>query len=355
MIQTTTRVSSRTVRIGVDIGGTKIEAVAIDEDCNVLHAVRRPTVRGNEALLSTLFGVLKELRGAETLADCSVSGLGIGIPGTVDTASGYVANAVNVGVTSLALGSLVEAEQGLPVSVENDVNAAALGAHYLLADGDTSGSSAYLNLGTGLAAGYVSNGVVVRGASGAAGEIGHLPLGHQGEECPCGQKGCLELIASGSGIARRWPAESQWPAVALFEAALDGDPLAKVVQQRFFEGVATAIRILGLTYDPSSIYVGGGLNALGQPLLKGIQRELVRFSSPSPFLGSLALGDRIQLVPQGLPIGSVGAAMAADQQLLLPNNLKEDPWQKSLLSATTPRPETSQQPSSPSKSPPTRP
>ncbi len=100
------------------------------------------------------------MRGAETLANCTVSGLGIGIPGTVDTESGYVANAVNVGVAGLELGSLVEAELGLRTAVENDVNAAAIGAHYLLADGDASGSSAYLNLGTGLAAGYVSKGVV---------------------------------------------------------------------------------------------------------------------------------------------------------------------------------------------------
>ncbi|BCW42069.1 NagC family transcriptional regulator [Arthrobacter sp. StoSoilB3] len=304
--------SARTVRIGVDIGGTKIEAVAIDQDCNVLHTVRRPTGFGNEALLSSLFGVLEELRGGETLADCTVSGLGIGIPGTVNTETGYVANAVNVGVAGLDLGSLMEAEQGLPVAMENDVNAAAIGAHYLLADGDATGSSAYLNLGTGLAAGYVSNGVVVRGTSGAAGEIGHLPLGLQGEGCPCGQKGCLELIASGSGIARQWKGPGQWPAVSLFEAALDGDPVAKVVQQRFFEGVATAIRILGLTYDPASIYVGGGLNALGQPLLSGIQWELARFSAPSAFLSGLALGDRVQLVPPGLSIGSVGAAIAAD-------------------------------------------
>ncbi len=304
--------ATQTARIGVDIGGTKIEAVAIDQDCKVLYTVRRPTGFGNETLLSSLFGVLDELRGAETLANCTVSGLGIGIPGTVDTESGYVANAVNVGVAGLELGSLVEAELGLRTVVENDVNAAAIGAHYLLADGDASGSSAYLNLGTGLAAGYVSKGVVVRGTSGAAGEIGHLPLGLQGEECPCGQKGCLELIASGSGIARQWKGPGQWPAVSLFEAALDGDPVAKVVQQRFFEGVATAIRILGLTYDPAAIYIGGGLNALGQPLLSGIQRELDRFSAPSPFLSGLALGDRVQLVPQGLPVGAVGAAIAAD-------------------------------------------
>ena len=311
MSQTTILALSGTVRIGVDIGGTKIEAVAIDPDCNVLNTVRRPTGIGNEALLSSLFGVLEELRCAESLADCTLSGMGIGIPGTVDTATGYVANAVNVGVAGLELGGLMEAELGLPVTVENDVNAAAVGAHHLLDDSAASGSSAYLNLGTGLAAGYVNNGVLVRGASGAAGEIGHLPLGVHGEECPCGQRGCLELIASGSGIARQWTGEGQWPAVALFEAALDGNPRAQTVQHRFFQGAATAVRIIGLAYDPASIYIGGGLNALGQPLLSGIRHELACFGATSPFLAGLALGHRVRLVPPGLPIGSVGAAILA--------------------------------------------
>lgn len=316
MNQTITRPRTQTVRIGVDIGGTKIEAVAIDADNKVLHSVRRPTGFGNENLLSTLYGTVNELRETPVLAESSVASLGIGIPGTVDAATGHVSNAVNVGLASLELGALAGREFGIPVSVENDVNAAAIGAHYLLTEGEAVQSSAYLNLGTGLAAGYVSNGVLVRGASGAAGEIGHLPVGHLPLDphtgvCPCGQTGCLELIASGSGIARQWDGEGHWPAVSLFESALAGDQRALTVQRRFFEGTATAIRILGLTFDPATIYIGGGLNALGQPLLSGIRQELARSSAQSPFLAGLALGNRVRLVPQGLPIGSVGAAISA--------------------------------------------
>ncbi len=197
--------------------------------------------------------------------------------------------------------------------MENDVNAAALGAHHLLSDRTCAdqGSSAYLNLGTGLAAGLISNGGLVRGAAGAAGEIGHLPLGITQEPCPCGQTGCLELIASGSGIARQWTGDGEFPAVSLFEHALLGDPLAVAVQDRFFRGAAAAIRVLGLSVDPAVIYIGGGLNALGEPLLEGIHRELARTAGLSPFIAGLGLGRRVRLVPPGLPIGSAGAALAA--------------------------------------------
>ena len=100
--------SMRTMRIGVDIGGTKTEAVAIDGDNHVLHALRRPTGHGNRELLRTLFDVIGELRSAEDLAGYTVASVGIGIPGTVDASTGHVSNAVNVGVASVDLGPLTE-------------------------------------------------------------------------------------------------------------------------------------------------------------------------------------------------------------------------------------------------------
>ncbi|SEQ44057.1 ROK family protein [Arthrobacter sp. OV608] len=302
-----------TVTIGVDIGGTKTEAVAIDADHRILHTLRVPSGHGNQELLRTLFEVIEELRSADVLAGYSVAALGIGIPGTVDTSSGHVSNAVNVRVCSLELGLLTQRELGIKVHVENDVNAAALGAHHLLSKGQNPKglSSAYLNLGTGLAAGFVSNGSLVRGATGAAGEIGHLPTNLHAEVCPCGQTGCLEMLASGSAIARQWNGGGPWPAVSLFEAALAGHPQATEIRDRFFQAAAAAIRILGLTYDPSAIYIGGGLNALGQPLMSGLRRELTRADDASPFLAGLALGQRVRLVPAGQPIGAVGAAVLA--------------------------------------------
>lgn len=318
MRQSATATLTRTIRIGVDIGGTKTEAVAIDSNNNVLHTLRRPTGFGPDKVLHSLNTVVSELRGVQALDGLPVTSLGIGIPGTVDTATGVVTSAVNVGLDRVALGALAQGELGLPVTVENDVNAAAIGAHHVLGATDESRSSAYLNLGTGLAAGYVSGGQLVRGASGAAGEIGHLPLGLVDDLCPCGQRGCLELVASGSGIARQWRGEDRWPAVSLFNDAATGNLEARTIQQRFFHGTAMAIRILGLTFDPVSIHVGGGLNSLGQPLLAGIREELEKADAQSPFLAGLSLGRRVSLVPPGLPIGSIGAAIAGSTHVCSP-------------------------------------
>ncbi len=155
------------------------------------------------------------------------SSIGIGIPGLVDTASGEVAHAVNLGVDRLPLGGVLAERLGVRVRVENDVKAASLGAYDLLG---LTGTMAYLNLGTGMAAGIVVDGRLWRGTSGIAGEIGHIPIDPAGAECACGQRGCLETVASGSGIARQWPTADPLPARSLFEAAAAGDGEARAIK-----------------------------------------------------------------------------------------------------------------------------
>ncbi|MET1018397.1 MAG: ROK family protein, partial [Microterricola sp.] len=228
-------------------------------------------------------------------------------------ASGVVSHAVNLGVSELALGAELGRRMGVPVHVENDVKAAALGAHHLTSigagPGEGAGSMAYLNLGTGLAAGIVQNGVLLRGASGAAGEIGHLPVDPRGELCGCGQRGCLETVASGSALARMWPSDAALPAADLFERAAAGDAKALAVQRTFFEGVAAGVRMLVLTVDVDRVVIGGGLSALGEPLIHGVRGVLADWSLSSPFLASLRLSDRVQLIPIGFPAAAFGAAL----------------------------------------------
>ncbi|HOB56969.1 MAG TPA: ROK family protein [Rhodoglobus sp.] len=296
------------LRVGIDIGGTKTDAVAIHADGRIAQQLRLPTGFGPAAVLETAVTAVTQLA---ALCETTIEGftsIGIGIPGAVDNGTGRVTHAVNLGLDGLDLGAELSARLGRPVRIENDVNAAAIGAFHLL-EKDPSHSMAYLNLGTGLAAGLVLGGELWRGSRGTAGEIGHIPVDPNGPECPCGQRGCLEMVASGSAIARQWPTDDARPARALFAAAESGDPRAMEVKRRFVENVAAAVRVLVLTVDVDSVVIGGGLSSLGTSLLHDIVVVLEGWEYASPFLASIELSRRMQLVPADFPAAAVGAAL----------------------------------------------
>ncbi|HEX8803769.1 MAG TPA: ROK family protein, partial [Acidimicrobiales bacterium] len=218
---------SRSMVAGLDVGGTKTLAVATGPAGTILATVRRPTVSGSgDAVLRSLTETLQELAGAAGVPDDGFAAVGIGIPGLVDVQAGTVRYAVNLGLgaTPLPLADHVGGRAQAPVVVDNDVNVAAIGAAAALRCRDL----AYLSVGTGIAAGLLLGGRLRRGARGAAGEIGHLPVDPDGPACDCGQRGCLEAVASGPALVRRWPAGEGAPSVssALLAAAADGDATA---------------------------------------------------------------------------------------------------------------------------------
>jgi glucokinase len=299
------------VRVGLDIGGTKIDAVAIDDLGTPVESLRLASGFGAEAVVANATSAVDAL---QKLTGGTFDSIGVGIPGLVDPATGRVRHAVNLGLDDTPFGDELAARVGTPVSVENDVNAAALGAYHLM---NLSGPVAYLNLGTGLAAGLVFDGALWRGARGVSGEIGHLPVDPAGFDCPCGQRGCLETVASGSAIARHWPSEHAYPAQALFLAADAGDPEAVRIRAQLAAGVASAVRILVLTVDVESVVIGGGLSHVGLPLLGDVQRVLEEWAVSSTFLASLGLPDRIRMLPDGLSVAAVGAAMLGQPQSVL--------------------------------------
>lgn len=315
------------LHIGVDIGGTKTDAVVIDHRGAMVQQLRLTTGYGPDAVVQTAVDAVTQVAELAGMSVADVTSIGIGVPGRVDATAGRVAHAVNLGVHGLDLGAELSERFGRPVRIENDVNAAALGAYHLLEDegwpeggwpaGDWPAggwsaehehSMAYLNLGTGLAAGIVVAGRLWRGSRGTAGEIGHIPVDPAGPLCPCGQRGCLELMASGSAISRQWPSEHPQPAQALFAAADAGDALASDVRSRLLESVASAVRVLVLTVDVDVVVIGGGIASLGVPLLDGVKSVLTRRAEESPFLASLELAERVRLVPTGFPSAAMGAA-----------------------------------------------
>ena len=297
------------LRVGLDIGGSKVLGAVVDADGTVVAQSRQDTRRGPDGILATATAVLGLLAGA--LDGALPPRIGVGIPGIVDHDRGAVSHAVNLGLGGdwFPLAGQLARRTGATVVVENDLNAATWGARVLTGADDL----AYVSLGTGLAAGFVLDGVLRRGASGAAGEIGHVPVDPGGPLCSCGQRGCLELTAAAAALTAAWPSGgAASPAEALFAAAAAGNPEAAAVRDRFAAGVADAIRLLGLAVDPRVIIIGGGIAYLGDPLLAAVTAALRAQAAASPFLAALDLADRVRLIPAGVPVGAIGAALIGD-------------------------------------------
>ncbi|MGV8876372.1 MAG: ROK family protein [Rhodoglobus sp.] len=301
------------MKIGIDIGGTKTAAVLIDENGTILHEVVVPTGYGATEVIASAMRAVDELTGRAGIDSASLSSIGVGIPGVVDAATGIVSHAVNLGLHSVELGRELAQRTNTRVDVENDVNAAAVGMFHAI-DDDSVDSLAYLNLGTGLAAGLVLYGKLWRGSRGTAGEIGHIPVDPSGPICACGQRGCLELSASGSAVSRLWPGDHPRPLEALFAAADTGDAAALAAQAKLIDNIAAAVRVLVLSIDVDVVVIGGGMSALGDPLILAVRQTLDRWAIESPFLASLALSDRVRLAPTGFPAAAVGAALMAPAQ-----------------------------------------
>jgi predicted NBD/HSP70 family sugar kinase len=297
------------LRVGLDIGGTKVLGAVVAADGSVVTQSRAVTVPGAAGVLASASAVLDRL--AAALDGALPPQIGIGIPGIVDRGRRAVSHAVNIGIGGdpLPLADLLAERTGAAVTLENDVRAATWGAHVLSGADDLG----YLSVGTGLAAGFVLGGKLRRGAYGAAGEIGHVPVDPGGALCSCGQRGCLEMSAAASALTAVWPASGPLsPAAALFAAAAAGDPAAVAVRDRYCARVADAVRMLALSVDPGAIVIGGGITDLGEPLLAAVATALRAQAVSSPFLAALQLAERVRLVPAGVPAGAIGAAMIHD-------------------------------------------
>ncbi|MFG6403932.1 ROK family protein [Microbacterium sp. P04] len=294
------------MRVGLDVGGTKTEAVAVDDAGGVIARMRLTTGWGAQGVVRTVFDVVTALADELAVLGETVGTVGIGMPGQVEPGGTRIVHAVNLGIEELDVAGAVEPLLGVPVRVENDVKAAAAGA-YLLHRG--AGAMAYLNLGTGVAAGIVSDGHLWRGARGTAGEVGHISVDPAGPLCRCGQRGCIEALAGGAAVTERWGKPGVHPVADVFDAADAGDADAAALRAGVAFGVAAAVRVLVLTADVDTVVVGGGLTALAPRLTADVADTLGESAALSPFLRSLRLEERVTLLPPGSPAAAVGAAL----------------------------------------------
>jgi glucokinase len=310
--------------IGVDLGGTKLLAGAVDPALNVHHRATRPARGSGRAdVLDTVVAAVREVRDAIEGASGTVEAVGIGIPCLIDRERGVAVMAVNLPIADLPFRDLMAERIGLPVFVDNDANAAML-AEWRFGAALGARDAALLTLGTGIGGGLVVGGALQRGSQGAGAELGHMVVQADGPRCQgnCPNRGCLEAMCSGTALvreARRIAGER--PRSGLGRALANGREISgPLVTELAHDGDVAAIDALALIgswlgvgianlvnmLNPDVVVVGGGVIAAGELLLEPARAVVLeRALSPSK--------EHVQIVPArfGAESGMLGAAALA--------------------------------------------
>ncbi len=256
------------MRIGIDLGGTKIEGVALDREGSVIARLRVATPQGDyEGTVRALADLVAHLD-QESGAPGSV---GIGMPGILSPVTGLVKNANSVCLNGHPLDRDLESALGRPVRIENDANCFALSE---ASDGAAARRGCVFGviLGTGTGGGVVVNGLVLRGRNAIGGEWGHNPLPWPepgewpGERCYCGRTGCIETFLSGPGLARDYRRETgqSTDSVEVVRRAEAGEPAAVRALDRYANRLSRALASIINVLDPDAIVLGGGLSSIGR-------------------------------------------------------------------------------------------
>lgn len=309
------------VFLGLDIGGTTVKAALITEAGEILHKhefTTNPNSGMDDFCARTKDALAHGLQESQLTLD-QVRGIGVGIPGPVDLATGTVIEAVNLGWVNVPVVSLLHEATGLPVVLENDANVAALGEAWRGA-GAGSSSALCAVVGTGVGGGIVLDGRLYRGAQGGAGEIGHLMVQKDGPRCNCGNHGCLETLASATAIIRH-AKESQargeldqgvsiQGAEDVFRLALNGDKGATKIVADAADWLGYGLSLASDTLNPEVIVIGGGVSKAGGMLLEPVRKAFSKYVFPV-----IANQTRIELALLGNDAGAMGSARLIAQHL----------------------------------------
>ncbi len=314
-----------TYLLGVDLGGTNIVVGAMPDDGTAMHGVHsEPTHAedGADGVTARIVRMIEQTIEA-TVAETGITraqfrGVGIGAPGPLDLDTGVVLITPNLGWVNYPLRDRVSAAVGLPAALDNDANCATLGEWWI---GAARGARHVIGLtiGTGIGGGLILDGAVYHGASGIAGELGHTSIETNGRRCNCGNYGCLEAYASGPAIATRarealgggeaslLPALvdgdlSRITAQTVYQAAEQGDLVARQVVRDTAQFLGTGIANLLNIFNPEVVVIAGGVTQAGAALFEPLRAE-VRRRAFKPAV------DACRIVPGELP-GTAGVAGA---------------------------------------------
>lgn len=302
-------------RLGIDVGGTKCMAVAIDARGAVIDEQRRSTPNRPEELIDTVTELARAMRPWDSI--------GVGMPGLV-TRQGVLRAAPNlVDVNDLKVADLLGERLDCRVFVDSDATCAAA-AEWKVGAGCGVDDFVMITLGTGIGGGVIAGGALIRGANGFTGEIGHMVVDPDGPPCPCGRRGCWERYASGSGLAWLTQRANEGQGIAraielagqaadvrgehVANAAREGDAGALAVVDEYSRWVALGLVNLANILDPAMLVLGGGLAATADVFLTPIRH----------WFGELLYAPTLRPHPQivfahlGEQAGAIGAAFLAD-------------------------------------------
>jgi glucokinase len=294
--------------IGVDLGGTKILAGVVDRNGEIERRREHPTPVGSEEeLLAGLDAAVEEL------LDDDVVALGFGIPSTIDQRTGRAVASVNIPLAGIDFRDRMAERFGLPVGIDNDANAAAI-AEWAVGAGRGTRYMVMLTLGTGIGGGLILDGKPYRGSVGAAAELGHIVIEHDGRPCQgtCTGRGHLEAYTTGvaAGIAARAAFGPAVDAHRLVRLAREGDETAIEILAGIGRILGSAIGSLVNIFDPELVVIGGGFAAADE-LLLGPAEEIVRREALPPARDTV----RIVRAQLGTAAGLVGAGFVAFEAL----------------------------------------
>lgn len=277
----------QTVLIGIDLGGTNIQGAAAVNDTIISKSkIATRSQQGPDTVIKDIAKLVLELAAGNTIQT-----VGLGIPGLLDVDRGICLSSCNLGWQDVHISRKLSEQINAPVFIDNDGRVAALGEWSQgQAQAQDCKDFICLTIGTGIGSGIVTNGQLVRGANWSAGEVGHMVLDPQGPACACGNKGCLEALASGTAIAREGRAAAAANPTSLLAKNLDAIDAASVFAAAGAGDIAatkvidTAMAWLGLgvanlvnIFNPRLVVIGGGVSLVGEELLAPVRAQVNRY------------------------------------------------------------------------------